>query len=63
MSEQDDIRELTRQLLKIHIDRERLATEERAILERLAKLASSDSSVKRERSRVKQEKRQIDEAK
>ena len=63
MSEQDDIIELTRQLLKIHIDRERLATEERAILERLAKLASSDSSIEKERSRVKQEKRQNGEAK
>ena len=63
MSEQDDIRELTRQLLKMHIDRERLATEDRAILERLAKLTSSDSRVVREQSKVKQEKRQINEAK
>ena len=63
MSEQDDIGELTRQLLWIHIDRERLATEERAILERLAKLASNGIRREKTRTKVKQEEQRISTAK
>ena len=38
MSKEENIEELTKQLLLIHIDRDRLAMEECAILERLGKI-------------------------
>ena len=41
MSEKDSIEKLTKQLLCIHIDCNRLAIDERGILERLAKLGGS----------------------
>ena len=63
MSEQDDIEKLTKQLLRIHIDRDRLATEERAILTRLAKLDNSGTKRDKIKTKVKREEIEFSAAK